>query len=152
MRYQFYKAWEAESMKENKSFCTRREFLRTSAQGLAIGGASPFLTKSPMFSLLKEGGEVSYRTLGRAGLKVSMVSFGVMTTDNPGVVVKAIRMGINHFDTANVYQSGNNEKMLGEVIKKENARDKLIIATKVALGRDKSSGRFTSDATREAFI
>jgi hypothetical protein len=139
-------------MKKNKSCYTRREFLRASAQGLAISGVSPFLTTTPMFSLLKEGGEVSYRTLGRTGLKVSMVSFGVMTTDNPGVVVKAIRMGINHFDTANVYQSGNNEKMLGGLIKKENARDKLIIATKVALGRDKSSGRFTADATREAFI
>src|SRR5512139_2276860 len=102
MRYQFYKAWEAESMKKNKSFCTRREFLKASAQGLAISGVSPFLTQSPLFSVLKEGSDVSYRILGRTGLKVSMVSFGVMTTDNPGIVAKAIRMGINHFDTANV--------------------------------------------------
>jgi predicted aldo/keto reductase-like oxidoreductase len=81
-----------------------------------------------------------------------MVSFGVMSTDNPGVVVKAMRMGINHFDTANVYQSGNNEKMLGEVVKKENARNKLIVATKVALPRDKATERFTDAATKEAFI
>ncbi len=139
-------------MKKNKSVYTRREFLKTSARGLAISGVSPFLTKSPLFSLLQENDELSYRILGRTGLKVTMVSFGVMTTDNPGVVAKAIRMGINHFDTANVYQSGNNEKMLGEVIKREHARDRLIIATKVALGRDKSSGRFTADASKEAFI
>jgi predicted aldo/keto reductase-like oxidoreductase len=42
--------------------------------------------------------------------------------------------------------------MLGEIIRKENARDRLIVATKVALPRDKSSGRFTAEATREAFI
>jgi len=139
-------------MKKNKSFYTRREFLKTSAQGLAISGVSPFLAQSPWFALMKEDGGVSYRTLGRTGLKVSMVSFGVMTTDNAGVVAKAIRMGINHFDTANVYQSGNNERMLGEAIKKENARDKLIVATKVALPRDRSDDRFTSDATKDAFI
>jgi predicted aldo/keto reductase-like oxidoreductase len=139
-------------MKKDKSAYTRREFLKTSAQGLAISGVSPFFMQSPLFSLLKEGGTVSYRILGRTGLKVTMVSFGVMTTDNAGVVAKAIRMGINHFDTANVYQSGNNERMLGEVIKKENARDKLIVATKVALPRDKAAGRFTADATTAAFI
>ncbi len=139
-------------MKKNKPSYTRREFLKTSAQGLAISGVSPFFMQSSLFSLLKEGGDVSYRTLGRTGLKVTMVSFGVMTTDNAGVVAKAIRMGINHFDTANVYQSGNNERMLGEVIKKEIARDKLIIATKVALPRDKAAGRFTADATTAAFI
>jgi hypothetical protein len=152
MRYQFSQAWEIKMMRKNKSFYSRREFLKTSAQGLAISGVSPFVTTSPLLSLFKEGGDVSYRTLGRTGLKVSMVSFGVMTTDNPGIVVKAIRMGINHFDTANVYQSGNNEKMLGEVIRKENARNKLIVATKVALPRDKAEDRFTADATKEAFI
>ena len=139
-------------MKKNKSFYTRREFLKASAQGLALSGVSPFLAKSPLLALSKEGSDVSYRTLGRSGLKVTMVSFGVMSTDNPGVVVKAMRMGINHFDTANVYQSGNNEKMLGEVVKKENARNKLIVATKVALPRDKATERFNDAATKEAFI
>ena len=130
----------------------RREFIKTSARGLAVGGDSPFLNQSSLVSLLKEKEVVTYRTLGRTGLKVSMVSFGVMRADNPGLISKAIRTGINHFDTANVYQRGKNEKMLGEVIKKEGGRDRLIIATKVLLPRDKKTGQFTADATKDMFI
>lgn len=131
---------------------TRREFLKTSAKGLAVGGVSPLLNPSSLVSLLKEKDAVAYRTLGRTGLKVTMVSFGVMRADNPGLISKAIRMGMNHFDTANVYQMGNNEKMLGAVIKKEGGRDGLIIATKVAPPRDKKTARFTADATKDYFI
>ena len=76
----------------------------------------------------------------------------LFSTNGTGLISKAIHMGINHFDTANAYQKGNNEKMLGEVIKKEGCRDRLIIATKVTLPRDKKKGQFTADATKGNFI
>jgi predicted aldo/keto reductase-like oxidoreductase len=139
-------------MMSNEPYYTRREFIKTSARGLAVGGVSPFLNQSSLVSLLKKKDVVTYRTLGRTGLKVTMVSFGVMRADNPGLISKAIRMGINHFDTANAYQKGNNEKMLGEVVKKEGGRDRLIIATKVAPPRDKKTAQFTADATKDNFI
>ena len=136
----------------DKTNYTRREFIKASAKGLAVGGFSPWLNPSPLVSMLKEKDAVTYRTLGRTGLKVSTVSFGVMRADNPGLISKAIRMGMNHFDTANAYQRGNNEKMLGEVIKKEGGRDRLIIATKVAPPRDKKTEQFTADATQDRFV
>jgi len=139
-------------MMRNKSYYTRREFIKKSARGLAVGGVAPFLNQASLMSLSKKNDVVTYRTLGRTGLKVTMVSFGVMRADNPGLISKAIHMGINHFDTANAYQKGNNEKMLGEVIKKEGCRDRLIIATKVALPRDRKKGQFTADATKGNFI
>lgn len=136
----------------NEPYYTRREFIKNSARGLAVGSIAPFFVQSSLVPQSKKSDAVTYRTLGRTGLKVTMVSFGVMRADNPGLISKAIRMGINHFDTANVYQKGNNEKMLGEVIKKERSRDRLIVATKVAPPRDKKTSRFTADATKGNFI
>lgn len=137
----------------NDTSCyTRREFIKASAKGLAVGGISPLLHPSSLLTLVQEKDAVIYRTLGRTNLKVTVVSYGVMQAENPGLLSKAIRMGINHFDTANVYQSGNNERMLGEVVKKEGGREKVIIATKVAPPRDRKTERFTADATREHFI
>jgi hypothetical protein len=130
---------------------TRREFIKSSAVGLAMAGL-PALTPSSFLLSSKTNEPIGYRTLGRTGLKVSVVSFGVMRADNPGLIAKAIRMGINHFDTANAYQNGNNEKMVGEVVKREGGRNKLVIATKVLLPRDKKAGRFTSEATKDSFI
>jgi len=136
----------------NKAYCTRREFIKNSARVLAIGGVVPLLERSSLVLLSKKDDVITYRTLGRTGLKVTMVSFGVMRADNPGLISKAIRMGINHFDTANTYQEGNSEKMLGELIKKEGGRDRVIVATKVALPRDKKAGTFTAGATKANFI
>jgi aryl-alcohol dehydrogenase-like predicted oxidoreductase len=136
---------------EEEARYTRREFIKTSAVGLAMAGL-PTLTPSSLLLSSKTNEPIGYRTLGRTGLKVSVVSFGVMRADNPGLIAEAIRMGINHFDTANAYQNGNNEKMVGEVVKREGGRDKLIIATKVLLPRDKKVGRFTSEATKDSFI
>lgn len=137
---------------KDEAYCTRREFIKNSARGLVLGGIAPFLAQSSLVALTKKEGVVTYRTLGRTGLKVTAVSFGVMRADNPGLISKAIRMGVNHFDTAHVYQKGNNEKMLGEVIKKEKGRDRLIIATKVMLPRDRKAGQFRADATKDKFI
>jgi len=137
---------------KQKSYYTRREFLKTSARGLVVGSAAPFYTQSYMASLTKKNDRIKYRTLGRTGLKVTAVSFGVMRADTPALLSKAIRMGVNHFDTAHGYQRGNNEKMLGEVVKKEGGRDKLVIATKVRLPRDNKTKEYTAEATKGNFL
>ena len=74
--------------------------------------------------------EMEYRTLGRTGLKVSALSFGVMRLAEPAVLFEALDMGINYFDTAHTYQRGNNEKMLGDVLR-QYGREKVFIATKI---------------------
>jgi len=84
-------------------------------------GLSPKTNKIP---------NMKYRTLGKTGLKVSEVSFGVMRLKEPSVLYKALDLGINYFDTAHSYQNGNNERILGKVAK-EYGRKKMFIATKV---------------------
>jgi aryl-alcohol dehydrogenase-like predicted oxidoreductase len=80
--------------------------------------------------------EMEYRTLKRTDLKVSRLCFGTMTFGKPADQATATQMidrcigeGINFIDTANVYQTGLAESMLGEAIRGK--RDKLILATKV---------------------
>jgi predicted aldo/keto reductase-like oxidoreductase len=98
-------------------------YLNTLAAGRALG-------KTPEPS--KAGGAVNmqYRTLGRTGLKVSALSFGVMRLSEPAVLFKALEMGINYLDTAYSYQKGNNEKMIGKVLK-QYGRKKVLVATKI---------------------
>ena len=72
-------------------------------------------------------------TLGKTGMKVARLSFGCMTTSDQSVIERAADMGINYFDTARVYQGGNNERMVGAALKKY--RDKVYISSKT-LARD----------------
>ncbi|WP_378181002.1 aldo/keto reductase [Aquimarina sp. SS2-1] len=77
---------------------------------------------------------MNYRKLGNSELKISEVSFGCMSLQ--GDLKNAMRLiqlafdkGINYFDTADLYQNGQNEVLLGNAIK--GFRDKIIIGTKV---------------------
>jgi uncharacterized protein len=74
--------------------------------------------------------KLTYRTLGRTGLKVTSLGFGCMTTPEPSLVRRAADLGINHFDTARGYQGGNNERMVGVALK--GLRHKVIISSKSA--------------------
>ena len=77
---------------------------------------------------------MKYNTLHKAGFKVSEVSFGCMSlkstaTDNDIILNKAIDGGINLFDTADLYEKGENEKLLGNALKGK--RKNVFISTKV---------------------
>ena len=81
---------------------------------------------------VEKRGEMTYRTLGKTGLKVSDISFGAGKINDPNVVGKAIDLGINYFDTAPDYSSGHSEKVLGKGFKKTSvSRDKIVVATKM---------------------
>jgi hypothetical protein len=70
----------------------------------------------------------TFGTLGKTGMRVSKLSFGCMTTSDQSVVERAADMGILYFDTARVYQGGNNERMVGAALKSR--RSKVFIASK----------------------
>jgi predicted aldo/keto reductase-like oxidoreductase len=76
--------------------------------------------------------KLTYRTLGRTGLKVTSLSFGCMTTSDPSVIERATDIGIIHFDTARAYQNGNNERMVGAAIKGK--RQRIVLSSK-SVGR-----------------
>ena len=87
--------------------------------------------------------EVQYRKLGKSGLEVSEICFGVMGFTGKGgwdhvaktdqqdadrLTAEAIDRGVNFFDTADIYSSGNSEKMLGHAL--QGKRHKVLIASK----------------------
>lgn len=70
-----------------------------------------------------------YRTLGRTGLKITVLSFGAMLTPEPEVIRVAFEHGVNYVDTARVYMSGRNEEIVAMALK--GMRHKVYVATKI---------------------
>jgi len=89
---------------------------------------------------------MEYRRLGRTGLEVSRLCLGCMSYGEPNrgnhpwtlgeaesrpFIRKAIELGINFFDTANIYSDGSSEEIVGRALKEFAKRDEVVIATKV---------------------
>lgn len=89
-----------------------------------------------------------YTKLGRTGLEVSRICLGCMSYGNPAGEAapqpwslserdslpffrQAIELGINFFDTANVYSLGVSEEITGRALKEYARRDEVVLATKV---------------------
>ena len=105
---------------------------------------------------------MDYVNLGKTGLKVSRICLGCMTYGEPATgelkpgrqawalnekesqpfFRQALDLGINFFDTANVYSSGSSEEVLGRFLKDNTRREAAVIATKVhSVMRDEPNGR-----------
>ncbi|WP_025719485.1 aldo/keto reductase [Paenibacillus sp. 1-18] len=89
---------------------------------------------------------MEYVKLGRTGLDVSPIVLGCMSygipergnhtwvieeTHSRSFIKKALDLGINFFDTANIYSDGTSEEILGRALKDFAKRDEVVIATKV---------------------
>lgn len=88
---------------------------------------------------------MEYVKLGNTGLDVSKICLGCMGFGDPTgihkwvlnekesrvIIKKALDLGINFFDTANVYNNGTSEEFLGRALKDFANRDEIVIATKV---------------------
>jgi 1-deoxyxylulose-5-phosphate synthase len=83
---------------------------------------------------------MEYVRLGSTGVKVSRICLGTMSFGNAAewmleiesakpIIKRALDLGINFFDTANVYSNGRSEEIIGELLK--GVRDDVVIATKV---------------------
>jgi len=92
-----------------------------------------------------------YRTLGKKGMKLPVINMGVMNTDNPNLVRAALEAGVVMLDTAQTYQRGQNEGMIGEVLKGR-PRDSYVLATKARPPINQATGLYTEEATEEAFL
>src|ERR1700684_4083762 len=95
--------------------------------------------------------EMNYANLGKTGLKVSRICLGCMSYGAPATgelrpgshawsldekasepfFRQALDLGINFFDTANVYSAGASEEVLGRFLKANTRRENVVIATKV---------------------
>src|SRR5919199_2731667 len=90
---------------------------------------------------------MKYRTLGKTGLRVSEVSLGlwaiggdawgpVEDRDSLDAIRRAWELGVNFFDTADVYGHGHSEEILAQFIKTV-PRERVYVATKVGLWRSR---------------
>jgi len=105
---------------------------------------------------------MKYRQLGNTGLRVSEIGFGAwgiggltenITSYGPtndqqskNALSRAYEMGINFYDTSNIYGNGHSEELLGQVFKKN--RDKVIIATKAGFPKHLGAQDFSPDYLR----
>ncbi|GMA63033.1 aldo/keto reductase [Alicyclobacillus fastidiosus] len=89
---------------------------------------------------------MDYVKLGNTGMDVSRICLGCMSFGVAGqwhapwvldeerarpIIKKALELGINFFDTANVYSRGTSEEIIGRILKDYASRDEIVIATKV---------------------
>jgi len=117
-----------------KKRINRRDFLRLSA----TAGTGAFLVPDATAAFKTttvtdvKADDIPVRTLGKTGIKLPILSMGVMRADNPNVVRAAYNSKLYHFDTANGYQNGRNEEMLGAFFE-DKPRDSFFISTKVKL-------------------
>jgi len=79
-----------------------------------------------MFSPQSEG--LSYRTLGKTGLKVTSVGCAAGSIPDPDILARALDLGINYYDTARIYGQGKSEQILGRALK--GRRDRIVLASK----------------------
>src|SRR4051794_16964199 len=95
---------------------------------------------------MRRKGHMEYARLGNTGLEVSRICLGCMGFGDAGhwvhkwvlddeqsrpIIKHALDLGINFFDTANVYSIGASEEILGRALKDFARRDEVVIATKV---------------------
>ena len=118
---------------------SRRDFLSTGLMLPVMGAGSSLgiLNLSAQTPAGDAGSAVklSYKTLGKTGLKVTTVGMGCMITSDPSVVTRAADLGITYFDTARGYQHGNNERMVGTAL--GDKRKQVVLSTKTE-ARDKA--------------
>lgn len=81
---------------------------------------------------------MEYRPFGRTGLQVSPLALGCMMfggetnqADTCSIIDRALDTGINVLDTANVYHRGRSEEFVGEALRQNQRRDRVILCSKV---------------------
>src|SRR5262249_53516020 len=96
---------------------------------------------------------MQYKTLGRTGLRVSIVGLGTMVhaghfwpmkdSESVSAIDAALELGVNFIDTSDAYGAGYSETLLGNTL--TGRRDKVILATKggnVMVGPDRGKRNF----------
>lgn len=81
---------------------------------------------------------MAFRSLGRTGVQVSALCLGAMNFGGPTpedeshrIIDAALDGGINFLDTANVYNAGESEQIVGRALQRNGRRDEVVLATKV---------------------
>jgi hypothetical protein len=116
---------------------SRRQFLQA---GLALPAAGLVSSSGLNSTFLGSSSapQVVYRPLGKTGLKVTGVGYGIGFVPVPEVVARAIDMGINYYDTSRDY--GDSEKIFSSVIKGKRADTAGLLPHVLSMQRTLSKG------------
>lgn len=129
----------------------RRDFLKKTILGLSGAALIPDSFREASNGNLIVKNELPYRTLGKTGLKIPMLSMGTGDTNNPALVKSVLESGVRLFGTSTYYGNGNNEAMLGGVFKTI-PRDSFLVATStMPKGTDHQNGLYTDATAGETF-
>jgi uncharacterized protein len=110
---------------------SRREFLKRGAlAGLGVG-LLPLASTDASAATEQSPRVRAYRTLGRTGLRISDISFGGarLVGGQEDLVRHACDLGINYFDTAEIYTGGESETTIGNALR--GRRDKVYLTSKI---------------------
>ena len=133
---------------------SRRSFLKTAAAGAAgtcVAGVAAYprsasaeearVGKQPVAPGTSEKPELPVRTLGRTGLKLTVVGYGSEFIADPGLVEHIVSRGVKFIDAAPLYQEGNAERKLAPILKKHGTD--IIVSTKCHTTKDGSAPKET---------
>lgn len=108
---------------------------------------------------------MEYRTLGSSNLKVSRLWLGGMSFGDPAmrawvqdattsrrILARALDHGINTIDTCNAYCKGVSEEIIGDFVKENGVRERLVIATKLGLPAGSDVGPNGSGYSRKHIV
>jgi len=122
-------------MAQGNSSFTRRKFMASSLGCLAsagLAGLAPGLARGQAAAPVGQpDGEIIYRTLGRSGIKLPVVSMGAGACNDAALVQACYEIGMRGFDTAASYAFGRNEQMIANAIHRLGVRDKVVYITKI---------------------
>ena len=150
-------------MRKTKACMDRRNFISKGLAGIAGAFALPHFGSAKVASKSAEEGaaesaagqgkkrKLIYRTLGKTGIKLPIISLGTMDVTSDGLVRTALDAGIVHIATAPYYLNGRVEEFVGKIIKNYK-REAIILATgAIPQPLDYKSGLFSKDTNVAEF-
>ena len=131
-------------MTKMKTIMNRRSFI---SKGLAGITGAVALSHLGCSKGAEEGEKrkLVYRTLGKTGIKLPIVSMGTMDAISEALVRTALDAGIRHIATAQYYANGRAEEFVGKIIKNYKREDIIVATGVIPQPIDYQSGVFSKD-------
>ncbi len=131
-------------MSKKKTKMNRRSFISTGLAGITGAVALSHLKCSQKTEEGKKR-KMVYRTLGKTGIKLPIVSMGTMDAISEALVRTALDSGIRFIATAQYYANGRAEEFVGKIMKNYKREDILVATGVIPQPIDYSSGVFSKD-------
>jgi predicted aldo/keto reductase-like oxidoreductase len=141
-------------MTKNNTCMNRRNFISKGLAGIAGAVALPHIgCKGDVSKGTEEGKKrkLVYRTLGKTGIKLPIVSMGTMDAISEALVRTALDEGIRFIATAQYYARGRAEEFVGKVIKHYKREDIIVATGVIPEPIDYQSGVFSKDTNIAKF-